>query len=206
MSHSLFLNTTNGFEIGILGEDSEWLDFVSSDERKSAQYIHRAILDTLGKNDIDFNSLVNVYVVGGPGSYTGLRLSSGIADILDWHNVNKVLFYLHKVPYATGIEQGIWICPAFKREYFLYEWEGKKNSHKLLSIDSLKEYMNSLGSDYEIYGQVAQIDFDREVKSTGDLIKSKSNILFPRLRKDFSESEIFYFRPLDQEFTKAGQA
>jgi tRNA threonylcarbamoyladenosine biosynthesis protein TsaB len=128
--HSLFIDSTSGLVIGILGPDYSWVEYMCLDEKKPSEIIHHQIYSLLNKHELNLPKM-QCFTSSGPGSYTGMRLGEGIAQVFELSKIPIYSFYHFDVPRMSGVEKGFWITNAFKGQVFLYNWEGE-NAEKLL--------------------------------------------------------------------------
>src|SRR5690606_16531480 len=109
---SLYFDTTNQIQLGLLNEEMNWVAFEVHPERKASQAIHGLIDELLKKNHKKFNDLKNIFKLSGPGSYTGMRVGEGIAQVLEWQG-HEVLGFYHYDIARTLYSQGLWFAKAF---------------------------------------------------------------------------------------------
>ncbi len=195
----LYLDTTFGVTVGLLDEDFKWLYYTFSDEKKSSTIIHSQINQALSGASLEISKLSSVICVAGPGSYTGMRVSKGITDVLEWQGIEVYSFYQYDVPLLVDRSEGIWFSNAFKGEYFLHEFKGDKASQKLVEKSKALEKIND--SDIPIF--CLRNEEGENFISTQSLIHENSEMLFKKVVDRKMKRELFYYRGLDQEFSKA---
>jgi tRNA threonylcarbamoyladenosine biosynthesis protein TsaB len=195
----LFLDTTFGVTVGLLNKNFEWISYEFSKEKKSSTIIHTLINNVLVSEGLAIENLSSVVMVAGPGSYTGMRVSKGITDIFEWQNLDIYSFYQFEVPTLLGMDKGLWHADAFKGEYFFYEFEGDKTQKYLLD----KEIGTEKIKDSDIPVFVGRNKEHESFIETQVLIRDRSQELFQKIVDTKHKRKLFYYRELDQEFTKA---
>jgi tRNA threonylcarbamoyladenosine biosynthesis protein TsaB len=197
MNYSLFVDSSEFLTIGLLNKDLEWVEFNTFDNKKSSGVFHGVLDELLTKYETDLFNLERVFYCAGPGSYTGVRLVEGFAQILRWKNISTNSFYFFDVPKFLNHKKGKWISEAHKGEYFIHSWdEGSAKSN----LVSKKEY--SPDESEVVFTISSSIDSFPESLSTLELIKNSPKELFSKIiSNDLSESP-YYYREIDKEFTK----
>jgi len=192
----LFVDTTEKITLGLMNEKMEWIEFISEDKSKISAQIHMYIYELCKKHNCNLNEIDAVLYCAGPGSYTGMRVSEGLSDILHWHETKVYTFYHFEVPTLLGIESGSWISEAFKGEYFVYSWSASKKVRELIKKEEfdLKEIDN-------IYAKNS-LTLDSISEFTDDMIKERSSELFPHILKREKREDILYYRKLEEEFKR----
>lgn len=192
----LFLNTTNGVDCGLLDHEGSWIQFKSISTKKGSKVLHREINDLLDENQLKITQVEGLVMAAGPGSYTGMRLSQGLADLFKIHQINVFGFYLFEVPLLAGFAQGKFLCNAFKGESFLYEWDSSGKEHKLMGQSKLEQLDFSQENLFHPEGPFQGHD----LYSVSQLMHQKSKVIFSQILKAPRECSPFYFRPSDKEF------
>ena len=194
--HSLYVDSTSGLVIGLLDSNFKWIEYHDSKEKKPSEVIHVEIYNLIKRHNLNLKDM-NFFFSAGPGSYTGMRLGEGIAQILAWDE-KKVFSFLHfDVPRFSGIEKGYWVTNAFKGQVFIYNWNGKDKvgERSLLNAADFKVVEPELG--YTLSSDAK--DFT-ELKTTKDLIHKSSEIIFSKVYNEKMREAPYYFRTLDEEF------
>lgn len=192
----LFLDSSFYLQFGLLNHQLEWIDFREIQNRKGASSLHGELYEFLGKNNVQVKDVKKIILGGGPGSYTGIRLAEGMAQIFEWQKVEINSFYSFEIPYFSGIEEGAWCAEAFKGEIFLYEWNKSKSQHSLMKESEFRDYTPKKGELYHIGDGIS----DRLVRSTTSLLKKHPQEIFKRILRRGERFAPFYFRTGEQEF------
>jgi hypothetical protein len=182
----LFIDTTFSCHVGLWDHESgSWLEYMTLPEPvKASQAIHQSIHHILQSHRIEITNLAGVIYLAGPGSYTGVRLAVGIADILKWNKIPTYSFYHYGIPKLLGVAEGIWWSNAFKNENFIYEWsEQCTGESKLVSSSQDISHEN-------IY----------TLQDTQKLIYDRADLIFDYLIKNKISNDIYYFRSENEEF------
>ncbi|MCT4643326.1 MAG: hypothetical protein N4A33_13625 [Bacteriovoracaceae bacterium] len=188
---SLFLDTTKGVTLGLLDKDFKWLFYEFFENAKGSSFLHFKINSILETNSLDLADIKNVFYVSGPGSYTGMRLSEGLKQVLEWSGKKCYSFYHFDIPKIVGIKSGTWACDAFKNEAFVYTWDEKteKKTLDLLSDLNLSDVYTSFESE-----KLKANTF------TSKMIFNESQKVFKYIKEHKLKKELYYFRTLEQEF------
>ncbi len=185
----LFLDTTNGLTIGLLDRELSWIEYIYSDHKKPSELIHKLIQELCLKWNIDY-SKSTLISIAGPGSYTGMRLSEGVAQISKICGMKVYSFFHFEVPALMGIDHGCFYANAFKGQLFKYSWAKATNSIAL--IDSKKPSEDFFYSAEVFNGENFQL--------TSELIKNNPQKIFERVISRGEFFPAYYFRSLDEEF------
>jgi tRNA threonylcarbamoyladenosine biosynthesis protein TsaB len=194
--HSLYVDSTSGLVIGLLDSGFNWVEYHDTAEKKPSEVIHIEIHNIITRHNLDLKDM-NFFFSAGPGSYTGMRLGEGIAQVLEWSTKSVFSFHHFDVPKMAGIKSGFWATNAFKGQVFIYNWDVEKNI-------SEKELVNS--ADFSIiepalgYTLTSDNKDFSELKSTKDLIKNSSAEIFSKVYREKLREPPYYFRTLDEEF------
>ena len=154
-----------------------------------------------------------VFTIAGPGSYTGVRLAAGITQILELvENLQVFSFYHFQVPQLLGMGEGIWMCPAFKGEYFFFNCGS--GCGQTLALSAALELL--LGQKADCHFYAANPDVRRELgrelggeefwqrrplRDTSVLIHDNSAAFFSQVSFQQLRLAPFYFRPEEKEFS-----
>lgn len=194
--HSLYVDSTSGLVIGLLDSEFKWVEYHDTAEKKPSEVIHVEIFDIITRHNLDLKDM-NFFFSAGPGSYTGMRLGEGIAQVLEWSARNVFSFHHFDVPKIAGVQNGFWVTNAFKGQVFIYNWDVEKGI-------SEKELVNA--QDFSIvepelgYTLSADVKEFGHLKTTKELLKNSSQKIFAKVFADKTREAPYYFRTLDEEF------
>lgn len=198
---SLFLDTSNQVTFGLLDEDLEWLTFQILEDKKASKVLHSLIYEALTEYDLEIGELEQVFYLAGPGSYTGVRVAQGFAEVLRWQGMSTFSCRHFDVPKLLGHEKGVFVSKAFKEEAFLYKWEGENSEQKLIRESSALELIADLEADGNSCFTSEPENFSGSI-STFELIEKSPSSLFGEMKKRGMLNDIFYYRSLEEEFSK----
>ncbi len=196
----LYIDTTNNLTLGLLDSNFEWVEKVFFETKRTSEIIHGEIHHLLLKHDITLNEIKAYFTISGPGSYTGMRVSEGINQVLELEDKK-----IYSFPSYLFCEQlcevwDFWFYPAFKNEIFVRSPRGEE---KLVSSeDFLVDYVEA---------KLKLVSFGQGLKGVESVFDS-ATLLDKSCSKVFrlvSEANMrhkpFYFRPLDVEFSKSSK-
>jgi len=186
---TLFIDTTKFITIGLLDSDFRWLDYSRFDELKASAAVHFKIYEILKKYNLQIEELEQIIYMAGPGSYTGMRVSEGMADIFKMAKIPVYSFYHFQVPNMLNIKSGVWKSDAFKKEVFLYSWNSDGHSQKLIKKedDDLSDYYSS----FDDMGTIGSTDL---------MIKKNSSSILRQVVESNLEEKLYYYRSIDDEY------
>lgn len=196
----LFVDTSDHLVLGLLDEDFNWLEFIETEDKKSSASIHSHIYKLLEVRDLKIKQIKGLFQVAGPGSYTGMRISEGISQVLEWQNIPIYSFYHFSVPFFLGVAKGAWVSKAFKSEIFLYEWREGEVKKSLHAQDELPNLQNGLRSELGEFWTHFDGVFEEISNSSAALIKENPGELFSHVVNSKLREKPFYYRSLENEF------
>ncbi len=192
--YSLFIDSTAGLDIGLLDSKLDWVEYHSLDEKKPSEVIHTEIYQLVQKYNLDLKDM-RLFVTSGPGSYTGMRLSEGLAQIFEMSQLPVYSFCHFEVPRLTGISHGYWVTNAFKGQVFIFRWNGDESEKTLINK-----------TDFTIEDQKLGYTLDKAdplfegLSTTKGLIKKEATVLFKKVLDLKMRVPPYYFRTLEEEF------
>jgi tRNA threonylcarbamoyladenosine biosynthesis protein TsaB len=194
--YSFYVDSSAGLVIGLLDSEFNWVEYLDSNEKKPSEVIHYEIFNLVQKYNLDLKNMY-FFFSAGPGSYTGMRLGEGIAQVLAWDEKSVFSFHHFDVPRMTGIKKGYWVTNAFKGQVFIYNWDNEAGTAE-------KELVNS--ADFKIIDSELGFTLSAEnkdfaqLKTTKDLIKNSSALIFKKVFEQKLREPPYYFRTLEEEF------
>ena len=201
---SLYLDTTGNLCAGILAEDGQhWLAWKTVAAQKTSAVIYPLLHDLLEQQHLKLAEVSTFYYVAGPGSYTGMRLAEGLAQIVRW-KIPVRSFYHFAVPGLLGQSSGLWLCSAFKQEYFVYQWQDQQHTTQLYKMTALKEVLDqAVAKKSAIYTHFATLL--PELAPWKVFLQETSSLVYqhPQFLQEISPEQMagpYYFRGLEQEF------
>ena len=194
--HSLFVDSTSGLVIGLLDSSYNWVEYLSLDEKKPSEIIHNEIFNLVTKHKLTLLEM-QCFVSSGPGSYTGMRLSEGLAQIFELYKMTVYSFYHFDVPRLSGVPRGFWTTNAFKGQAFIYNWSAEEDEKHLINKDSFLIEDERLG-----YTLDNDDPLFTNLISTKKLIQTDAHLFFPKVKLQKMRVAPYYFRSLDEEFNK----
>ncbi len=195
----LFLDTTVGVSIALWSKEQSIVFRKSTYEKKGSQVLHSFIYEALEFASLKVQDIVGIIQIAGPGSYTGMRLSAGVADIFKWQNIKEYSIYHFEIPKLLGISNGLWISSAFKGEYFVYEWNHDENSSCLVAKNQMENYLNNenLFSHHK-----QEWPFPQSTHFTAQMALDEADKLLPLVIEQNLKRQTYYFRKIEEEFTR----
>jgi tRNA threonylcarbamoyladenosine biosynthesis protein TsaB len=205
---TLFLDTTNGISVGLLNEDLEWEHFHYIDSNKSSSIVHKLIKDALDETSCSMGDIKKLIQISGPGSYTGMRVSDGISQIMDWEGLETYGLHHFQVPRILGYEKGAWLAKAFKGEIFCYEWDQNVFEQRMIRESDLPESLEKLKNEKKKIFSTRSFDLipaEVALIETSKLIKENAGEIFQEVLSRKMKEALYYFRSIDDEFSKSGK-
>jgi tRNA threonylcarbamoyladenosine biosynthesis protein TsaB len=198
----LFLDTSDHLIVGVLDDNRKWLEYFERPIKKSSGDIHRVVNDLLSKNALELGKIGQLFLVSGPGSYTGMRLSEGIAQILEWQGIAVNSFYHFDVPKFCGENRGIWLSSAFKGEYFVHRWDGEESENILCSKDDVENLLGKYSKYYSHFSSWFTDIFTNFAPPylSSEMLREKADDVLELVKLGGMRVKPFYYRPEDKEF------
>ena len=196
----LFIDTSDHLVLGLLDEEYNWLELIETEDKKSSASIHSHIYGLLETRGLKIKEIKGLFQVAGPGSYTGMRISEGIAQVLEWQNIPIYSFYHFSVPYFLGVQKGAWVSKAFKSEVFLYEWRGSELKKSLHAESELPRLQESLRSELGEFWTHFEGILPGVTLSSSKLMRENLGELLGHVANGQLREKPFYYRSLENEF------
>lgn len=192
--HSIFIDSTSGLDIGLLDSKFKWVEYHSLDEKKPSEIIHTEIFHLVQKHNLELKSM-RLFVTSGPGSYTGMRLSEGVAQIFEMSDLPVFSFYHFEVPRLIGAKAGFWTTNAFKGQVFIFSWNGDQSEKSL--VNKVDFAIADAGLGYTLDKTDALFE---GLSTTKELIHKEGSKLFSKVLELQMRVPPYYFRTLEEEF------
>ena len=201
----LFIDSTYDVTLGILDDDLSWNKFEYFSGQKASSVIQKEAHRLLNSSALKISDISSIISVAGPGFYTGLRLSEGFSDVLLFFGIKHYSFLSYNIPFLAGIKSGTWMTKAYRGEYFFHFWDEHTSRNELVAAKELEAFLQNVDkSNFYIHSDSAIDDFSRGLipasYSTYDLLKEKSQIIFPIILHTQSKVDSYYFRAPEDEF------
>ena len=189
---SLFVDTTSDLIVGLLDENWQWIFSEVIQTNKTSAALHPVLENKLKQHKIDKSDIDRYIYMAGPGSYTGMRIAEGVAQVFNWQGIKLNSFYHYEVPCFLEIQDYIWYANAYKREYFIHESVGGEGKSFLVKSDEWDE-----------------LDKDEDKlfnhQKTSELILDDPEKIFKYIVGNNIQRELLYYRNLEDEFKKAAK-
>lgn len=200
----LFVDSSYDISLGILDENYRWVDFRSFSEKKASTVLQTETFQIFTQHGLKVKDISALVTVAGPGFYTGLRLSEGLADVFKFFGVPHYSFFSYEVPYWSGQEKGVWFTKAYRGEYFFYEWDGATSKSELVLTKDVEARFKNLSSTTYIHsdGSLDTLSSNAIINpiSTLSLLKKSSGELFKKIISEKMWKDSYYFRAPEDEF------
>ena len=200
---SLYIDSSQRLYVGLLDDNQNWMGLTELEDSKKSKILHSSLQNLFDEYNVNPKELKKVYVSLGPGSYTGIRLASGLADILEWQGVEVISFLNHHIPYYLQVGEGDqWIAKAFKGEYFIYTISTDKNEK--FDLVAKSDIADVIGNTIFVHDEsdiIEELGINaKEIIYTSKLIEENPKKFFTALDVESPRIKPFYFRPSDVEF------
>lgn len=193
----LFLDSSQFLQVGILDESLSWKHYELITNRKGSQILHSVIFSCLEEHSLKVKDLKGIILANGPGSYTGIRVAEGVAQVLELDGLPVFSFYHYEVPEFAGIKEYSFFSEAFKGEIFCYEYLNNGGESSLIKESEFLNIEFNQDNLFCLDGQIIDTDLD----SIYDLLKKEPQAIFKRVLERAEHLPPYYYRPLDKEFT-----
>ncbi len=198
MAH-LFVDTSHLLHFGILDDNYKWIDNKVLETKKTSEVLHEEILNMLTHNNLEIDSVKSLITIAGPGSYTGMRVGEGFAQIFELNQIEVYSFYSSDIPGILGEETYYWMFPAFKKEYYIRTSDGEK----LLNESDFQAFCSDIVDKSQLYTHGINELSEKCDRNTRDLLISSPESIFKAVVTKKLRQKPYYFRPLDVEFKKS---
>ena len=204
--YSIFLDTSENLTLGLLDRDLNWIDFLETKEKKGSGMIHGLIYELLAGQEISLESLKHVYLIAGPGSYTGMRLAEGVAQVLELNDRKVFSTYHFDIPELLGVQTGIWASKAFKGEIFTYFWDSNSKIKKLYKEDEFWDLVNC--DEFKNIPKYTHFEdlYFKNFNLSSQLVREGQKKIFSFIKSNELRKKPYYYRPLELEFKPSFQS
>jgi len=149
---------------------------------------------------VSIQQVKQVFYVAGPGFYTGLRISHGLADMLRLLGCKLVNIYNFEIPALLGEESYTWVTKAYRGEVFLYS-----SDNKTAKLMPEKEFLLQDWSGKVFIHHQSALDQNMLAKlsntqQTEELLLNNIAKALQWAKASNSLRELYYFRPPEEEF------
>lgn len=151
---SLFIDTSISYPtIGIIKDNEVLFNFNEEIKSDMASRILPIIDEGIKKSNISLNSIDRIFVVNGPGSFTGIRIGVTIAKTIAW-SLNKKIIPLSSLEYmATSETNKKYLIPmidARRNNVFAGIYDSELNCVENDSLVDINKLLDNKGNDYEL--------------------------------------------------------
>lgn len=195
----LFIDTTSNLKIGLLSEEMKWMSLHNLDEKKPSEIIHKIIHESLLANNLSIKEISKVIACAGPGSYTGMRLSEGIVQVVELAGVPANTFYHFDLPNFLGVKKYFWVATAFKGEYFIFLFDNAVITKKLVKKEDLKLELSKY-EDFAAFALAPDENLPAHFRFTTTEIVNNPEKYMKEVIARNTRDHAFYYRSVDEEF------
>lgn len=196
---SLYLDTSEGLKLGLLNEEYNWIEYLELDTRRTSDVVHTQIVNLLNKHGSTIKDVDQIILMAGPGSYTGMRVAEGVAQVLELEGKTVYSFHSFRIPSFIDQDSYRWCYPAFKGEIHVRK---EDDSSELLLKDDFEKYVADNDSlTFITHGSNEVREFCQ--LDTEDKLRNEPVPIFTKVVELKLRDKPFYFRPADVEFKKS---
>lgn len=192
----LFLDSSLYIQVGLLSEDLTWTHHELIQNKKGSQVLHSIIHSALMKAEIKLDDLKGIFLANGPGSYTGIRVAEGVAQVLEMEGLPVFSFYHFEVPQLCGISNYEFVSEAFKGEIFCYQVKDDQESSFLIKEDEFQKKFDKDKKPYHLNGEILGLS----VNKLYDLYGPHSTDIFSKVLERGKHLPPYYYRAEEKEF------
>lgn len=169
---SLFIDTSILFPtVSIIRDNKVLYEFHEQIKSDMSSKILPIIDEGLKKINLSLNSIDKIFVVTGPGSFTGVRIGVTIAKTIAW-SLNKMLIPISSLEYmATSSTNKKYMIPmidARRNNVFSGIYDDKLNIIKKDCLINVEELLKDINDDYEL---LSYDNLDNSVVPSPNVIK-----------------------------------
>ncbi len=169
---SLLIDTSqNNMVVSIVEDNNILYKFEELIEKDMAAKILPIIRDGFRSVNFDINDIDKIFIVNGPGSFTGVRVGVTIAKTMAW-SLKKYIIPISSLELmATTKTSKKYLVPlidARRGNVFAGIYDRDLNIIKKDSLISLEELTSNLNEDYEL---ISYDDIKNSLKPSLDILK-----------------------------------
>lgn len=195
----LFIDTSHLLHLGVLNEDFTWIESEVVETKKTSEVLHAKVHELLEKHGLEVSKLKGLITIAGPGSYTGMRVGEGFAQIFELENLPVFSFYSSDIPEMLGDKEAHWVFPAFKKEYYIRT----SGNETLLGEEDFAKFTSEIVDNSLLYTHGVNELSSECGKNTRDIIIKQPQDVFKQVVSAKIRKRPYYFRPLHVEFKKS---
>jgi len=167
---SLFIDTTSFFmSIAIVENDVVLKRIEEQIERDMSSKIIPFIEECFNSVSFELKDIDKLFIVNGPGSFTGVRIGVTVAKVIGWSfNIDVIPLSSLEVLASTSIEEKYRIPVIDARRGYVFSAVYDVNLDNI--VEDKYRLLNDL-DEYKKEGQFISHDIDNSVKPNIDIIK-----------------------------------
>lgn len=157
--------TTNKIRLALLNNSHELIDkFEKETNKNMTDLLVEVIQSFLNKNNVKELSMIDkIYVVNGPGSFTSIKLSSIIANLIKNFYSKIRLYYIDSCSIQRAKERCICVVDARGNKYYAKLFLKQKES-KIIIADKNELEFFSKKFKIEIVNSISKYDIVNSIK------------------------------------------
>jgi len=170
----LLIDTSTSYiTVSIIKDDSILYNFQEFIKVDMSSKIMPIIDDGLKKTNLSLNDLDKIFVINGPGSFTGIRVGITVAKTIAWA-LNKTVIPLSSLELIsttnTDKKYLVPLIDARRGNVFTGVYDKQLNCIVSDKLINLEEFVKSLNSEYE-FVSYDDIKVDNLLKPNIDILK-----------------------------------
>lgn len=191
---SLFIDTALNFIRIALFKDEVLIDSINEECSKNMSSIFDVRLDSIFKrNNLSINNVDKIYVVTGPGSFTGIRVGMTFAKVLAF-SLNKDITPISELQVLASVDSSCNVASLIDaRRGYVYAGVYDNNLDSLVcdKYMLLDDFLNSVSdvkfvsydSFQKIDCSIPNIDFTKLIKKNSNVKQISHQLLVPNYLK-----------------------
>lgn len=165
--------TTSNITVSIIEDQTILYNYSENIFSEMSSKILPIIDNALKKLNLKLNHIDKIFVVNGPGSFTGIRVGVTVAKTIAWALKKEIIPLSSLELMATTSTNKKYIVPmidARRGNVFSGIYDGKLNCIKEDKLINLEEFIQDLNDDYEFISY-DNIDIENIIKPNIDVLK-----------------------------------